>query len=152
MKNLTKSFVILLFFSIVIFSSCDEAVKRRAEKLKSPIEGVWEMAEGKWVLSDSIVRITKTDTLHSIKIITGNSFSTVHWDCSRNGYGYNGGMYKYENGIYVEMLNYFNELDMIGISNYFKIEMGDDSFKMSSCDSLGNISNTGFFETWRRIQ
>jgi len=151
MKNSTRIILILLVLVPFIYS-CDKAVKRRYEKIKSPLEGVWEMAEGKWVLNDSITRITASDTLRSLKIITGSSFSTVHWDCSRNGYGYNGGEFTYENDIYAETLNFMAELEMVGATNYFKIEMGDDSFKMSSCDSAGNIMKYGYFETWRRIQ
>ncbi len=151
MKTLSRLSVVLIVTTSFLFS-CDKAVKRRYEKIKSPLEGVWEMADGKWIVNDSVTRITASDTLRSLKIITGESFSTVHWDCSRNGYGYNGGQFTYENDIYAETLNFMAELDMVGATNYFKIEMGDDHFKMSSCDSLGNVSKYGYFETWRRIQ
>ena len=142
MKVIFTLGTIIFFVSLV---SC--AVEKR-----NPIEGAWQLVEGKNVSADSTEVYPASLSGKSMKIIGKTHFATVTQDTTSSSTGFNGGSYTFENDIYTEHLTYFSLVDAIGISASYKVKIEGDILFMVPSTADGEEQELGTFEEWKRLE
>jgi len=89
----------IIFFSMVIsliILSCAQ------QEAKSPLEGTWQLINGKGLLPDTTIIYPGINGKHW-KIITKSHFATIYQDTTSDKFltnGFNGGTYTFISGIY----------------------------------------------------
>ena len=140
--------IITSFCLFVLLLSC-------AQMDTNPIQGTWQLVEGRYVTADTTIIYGVSPTASRIKVIGKTHFATVWQDTASSdpiATGFNGGTYTFSNGIYIEKLDYFSYKDWIGGEAIFKVKIEGDKLTFIPATKEGNEQETGFFDEWRRIE
>ncbi len=137
-------YIPMLLGFILLFSACQET---------NPLEGTWILIEGEYVTENNTLNYPVSEENKRLKVVGKTHFATVWQDPENDAYcGYNGGTYKFENGIYTESLEYFNENKFIGTKSHFLLSIDGDKITIRSCNAMGEEQEYGFFEEWKKIE
>lgn len=138
--------VVILVLAVLSFAAY------RTTYTSNPMIGTWKMVSGVYYAPGGETDFS-TNT-REMKVINETHFTTL-WqdtlDINRNT-GFNGGVYTFKDGIYTEYLEYFTIEDRVGDTAYFKVEFENELLNISACDAEGNISKTGYFQVWKRVE
>ncbi len=119
----------------------------------NPMLGTWVMVSGVYYSPSGHPGVESPGSSKQMKVINDTHFTTLWQDSvSEEHKGFNGGKYTYQNGIYTEYLEYFTETGRIGDTAHFKVEINNNTLSISACDANGVVSETGYFQTWQRLE
>lgn len=133
--------LIMGFLVIAFFTAC-------TQKSENPIQGTWQLIEGKYIAPDTNLQYHKNKHM---KIIGKNHFATVWRDTSTQGYsGFNGGIYSFNNGLYIEHIDYSER--GIGGRAVFKVNFRADTMIFTPATKEGKVKEYGSFEKWEKLE
>ncbi len=138
------NFALIMLVTALLAVACTE---------KNPIEGTWILVEGTYITEDNTLNYPISQTDKRLKVVGKTHFATVWQNPDNDEYcGYNGGSYKYANGIYSESLEFFNDNSLVGTESHFILTQNGDEIKIAACNAMGEEQEFGFFETWKKIE
>ena len=124
------------------------------EEVKSPIEGTWQLLEGKVTTADTMFTYPGSTNAKHWKIITESHFATIYQDTTSNeifSTGFNGGTYTYIDGVYTEYFTHSKYSSQIGSSLSFKAKIEGDRLHISPCNEDGTENEFGNIEKYKRL-
>lgn len=138
-------FYILAIGFAMLVASC--------EKNENPLEGTWILVKGTYVTPDNTLNYPVSPGESRLKVCGKTHFATVWQNPDNDKYcGYNGGKYVYQDGMYIEDLQYFNENKFVGTKSYFTVKIDGDIITIAACNPMGEEKEYGYFEEWRKIE
>lgn len=124
----------------------------KVEKSENPMVGTWVMISGVYMGPDGQAGDLSPGSSRQMKVINGSHFTTLWQDTlTRENMGFNGGSYTFENNIYTEYLDFFSITGRIGDTAHYLVELRGNRLSISACNERGEISATGYFQEWERI-
>lgn len=141
-----------IFSALIIVSCLSSVIFLNSKEKDFSLVGTWVLRTGVLLGPDGQVDLKRKGSTKELKVISDTHFTTI-WQnpLEPKDMGFNGGSYTFKNNIFTEQLEFFSFTERIGETVHYKIELEENTLSMSACDSVGNISKTGYFQVWERL-
>jgi hypothetical protein len=142
MKKAIGTLVLFCLTMAFFMPSC--TTSKESAKANNP-EGVWKLVSAEWKTKSKTI-IFPSDSLKnyiSFKLYTNTHWNVVGQDTTLKLFYAHGGTYKLKGVDYVEFYDYAKDIQMIGDSGLFKLQVDGDKMFLSS---------SWLKEEWKRIE
>ena len=119
---------------------------KKLDDPNTPLNGVWKIS--KRMEGGNLVAIQQHGTRKTLKVLTGNRFQWIAFDPASNSFfGSGGGRYTFENGKYVEHIEFFSrDATRAGAALVFDRSIEDGQWHHTGLSSAG----ARIYEVWTK--
>ena len=124
-----------------------------ATEKKVPVEGAWELISQEITTSDSVYTFPASEFERQIKIIGKTHFAFVRQDTSQSdpSLAGGGGRYTFDNGIYTEYMEFFENPALVGTTLHYNCQFEGDRWTMTGPVNGSDDVGWTLHEVWMKL-